>query len=219
MYTHFLFFLLVAGSGHRLGRGEPAWSLPDKRPRGKHATAGSLYDISTLGKTKNLQLTIDDLQFGNIAAPVGAVPLSARRIICERTVSPLQCGKNARRDATLGVSPHPHSGALRGWHAWVVPHGFHPWLSSLREHPAIRRGYIQRAYGAVDYKYHLAFCQMIHHLHCAARRLFLVPQERPSLATGGTRGHPRVRGNSRNAAEWRCGLTPTHAYQPRPLPP
>ena len=141
----------------------------------QNATAGSLYDISTLGKTKNLQLTIDDLQFGNIAAPVGAVPLSARRIICERTVSPLQCGKNARRDATLGVSPHPHSGALRGWHAWVVPHGFHPWLSSLREHPAIRRGYIQRAYGAVDYKYHLAFCQMIHHLHCAARRLFLVP--------------------------------------------
>ena len=151
----------------------------------QHATAGSLYDISTLGKPKDLQFTIYDLQFGNIAAPVGAVPLSARRIICERTVSPLQCGKNARRDATLGVSPHPHSGALRGWHAWVVPHGFHPWLSSLREHPAIRRGYIQRAYGAVDYKYHLAFCQMIHHLHCAARRLFLVPSgKRPTAPKG-----------------------------------
>ena len=127
---------------------------------------------------------------------MGAVPLSARRIICERTVSPLQCGKNARRDATLGVSPHPHSGALRGWHAWVVPHGFHPWLSSLREHPAIRRGYIQRAYGEVDYKYHLAFCQMIHHLHCAARRLFLVPSGKRPTAPEGAR---RLR---RGKADW-----------------
>ncbi|MCQ2367357.1 MAG: hypothetical protein MJ056_09405, partial [Akkermansia sp.] len=29
-------------------------------------------------------------------------------------------------------------------------------------HPAIRRGFIQRAKGAVDYKFHLAFRQMKH---------------------------------------------------------
>ena len=44
------------------------------------------------------------------------------------------------------------------------------WLSSLREHPAIWRGNIQRTSGAVDYKLHLAFRQMQHHLCCAARR-------------------------------------------------
>ena len=158
----------------------------------------------------------------NHCMPPPAPPGAANFPNCKSSIvncKSLPSHRNARRGATLGVNPHPHTGAFRGGYAWVVAHGFHPWLSSLREHPAIRRGYIQRAYGAVDYKYHLAFCQMIHHLHCAARRLFLVPQERPSLATGGTRGHPRVRGNSRNAAEWRCGLTPTHAYQPRPLPP
>ena len=79
------------------------------------------------------------------------------------------------RAATLGVSPHPHTGAFRGGYAWVVSHGFHPWLSSLREHPAVRRGYIQRAKGALIYKFHLAKRQMKHHLCCAARRLFLVP--------------------------------------------
>ena len=87
------------------------------------------------------------------------------------------------RAATLGVNPHPHTGAFRGGYAWVVAHGFHPWLSSLREHPAIRRGYIQRAYGAVDCKFHLASCQMKHRYYRAARRLFLVPQERLSVAT------------------------------------
>ena len=47
--------------------------------------------------------------------------------------------------ACVGVNPHRHSAAFRGEWAWVVVHGFHPWLSSLREHPAIRRGYNQRA--------------------------------------------------------------------------
>ena len=60
------------------------------------------------------------------------------------------------------MSPHPRAGAFRGGYAWVVAHGFHPWLSSLREHPAIRRGFIQRAKGAADYKFHLAFRQMKH---------------------------------------------------------
>ena len=79
------------------------------------------------------------------------------------------------RAATLGVNPHRHSAAFRGGNAGAVAHGFHPWLSSLREHPAIRRGYIQRANGVVDYKLHLAFRQMQHNLCRAARRLFLVP--------------------------------------------
>ena len=62
-----------------------------------------------------------------------------------------------------------------------------------------------------------------------ARRIKHAPQgskpsgaavrQRLSLATCGTRGHPRVRDNPRNAAEWRCGLTPTLAYQPRSLAP
>ena len=33
------------------------------------------------------------------------------------------------RAASLGVNPHRHSAAFRGGYAWVVAHGFHPWLS------------------------------------------------------------------------------------------
>ena len=60
---------------------------------------------------------------------------------------------------------------MRGWLPTDFIRGYRPCGNT----PPFRRGYIHRAKGAMDYKFHLAFRQMKHHMYRAARRLFLVP--------------------------------------------
>ena len=138
-------------------------------------------------------------------------------------------GSDRMRGATHTPAPPRHSAAFRGetYRAWSSPR-FSPW-ARCKEAPHIcgvraicvhgvfcefERGCFGLG-GMAYFPIPQANTKNAHFSH-APCECGVLPCIEPRVKTRGVTTHAYT---PRNAAVWRCGFTPTHAYQSRLLPP